>query len=161
MNKKTIYALAGGTYRNFNEEIIKVEKGFADPELHTLIDGKYKEYKVKDVVGVDEFTKKVIYEFKLPEVKIIEMKFEDGIKLTTLELEKLVCAFPKIHEEEGPAKNGEVAVLTVVEVNSEYYAVEWKKDATGLYEDIFEKDPYKVKVEEKEIVVTKKIITAL
>lgn len=160
--KKTIYFI---DKRNSKEEVLAEESGveFSDPKLHVLINGKYDEYEIVEVVEENEFTRKVKYDLKYDTYEIIEMKIKDGEDLGEYELRNLAYYFQSVYEEDGEDGRWTTSVTTVFEIDGNHYALEWGRALTEMQEDTFYEQPFKVKMEEveKTIVVKQTKITKI
>lgn len=160
-DKKTIYVRAYRDWGKYKEETIAVETGanFADPEKHC--ETKDEKYKVVKTEEIDDYTLKVFYDYKYTWEERIKMKLENGVKLEEDEIREMVFGLPEVYEEEGDEGRWERYMTTVVDLLGDHYAINWSRGLTESQDNYFYAQPYRVKVETKEVVVKKTIITAI
>lgn len=137
------------------EEEIAIEKevDFADPELH--VGDKYKVLRVEDV---NEYIKKVYYKDKYTPIEIMEMKLDKGESLTAGEISTLVHEFTEVYREEGEDRRWSRTITSVIDFKDTLYAVNWEHGLTEGQENEYYDQPYKVKLEEEEITITRTTI---
>lgn len=158
--KKTLYLKAENELHS--EKLMFTEEGeeFGDPEKH-LNDN----IELKKVEEVDKLTLKVYYDDvkKLTKEDVIQMKLEDldGDPLDEEEIEYMINNLTLLYEEKGDIGRWNQPVTTVVDLNGQAYAIEWLQGLTERQEDQYDSEPYKVKLEVKEIVVKKAFITKI
>lgn len=160
-DKKTLYVKEYRSWGETKEKELALEKGdnFADPELHV---GEGPEmYKVVKTEEVDKYTLKVFYDSKYDTEEKISMKLESGEKLDESEIAFMVHNLEKIHEEEGDEGRWDRQMSTVVKLEENLYAIDWSRGLTESQENVFSEQPYKVKVETKEVVVKTTVVTPL
>lgn len=160
-DKKTIYVRKYRSYGDNLEDVIATEEGeeFTNPELHLENDGK--EYKLVDTQEVDEYTLKVLYDYKYTWEERIAIKLNNGERISESEISTMVYELDEVYQEEGDEGRWERHMTTVVDLLGDHYAIDWSRGLTESQENGFHEQPYKVKVEEKEITVTKTIITPI
>lgn len=137
------------------EKELFVERGpeFADPELH--VEDKWKVDKVEDVNSAH---KKVYYVDKYTKYEIIEMKLQKGEELSENELSDIMMYFDEVYVEKGEDRRWSRSVVSVYKINGSLYALNWEEGLTEMQEHSYYEQPYKVELEEKEIVTVKTII---
>lgn len=158
--KKTIYVLEYYSW-GIKEIELAVETGeeFADPEKYC--DSFDEKYKVVKVEQIDDHTMKVFYDYKDTWEERIKAKLEAGEDLSEDEISSMVHELPQVHEEEGDEGRWERYMTTVVDLLGDYYAIDWSRGLTESQENSYYEQPYKVKVETKEVVVKKTFITPI
>lgn len=156
--KKTLYIKEYIRYGKTEEEMLFTEEHstFSDPELHTN-----DEYKVDRVEDVNSYTKKVFYENKYSRDELVQIKLESGEELTDEDIRFLNIYFDTVYEEEGENRRWSQSMLTVVSVGENLYAIEWEKGLTEMQEDSYYGQPYKVKLEEEEVVIKRTNVVKL
>lgn len=87
-----------------------------------------------------------------------EEKLTQGYELHQDEIRELVYTMPRIHQEEGEDGRWHRAMVTVIDVNGQAYAVHWDKALTEHQQDQAFEQPKKVEVKEKEVTIIKKEI---
>lgn len=160
-NKKTVYVKEHSYWGNTTEEEIAVETGesFADPEKHC--EGEETSYKVLKTEQVDEYTLKVFYDYKYTWEERMSMKLKAGQNLTEDEVRTMVFELEQVYEEEGDEGRWERYMTTVVDLLGDHYAIDWSRGLTESQENSFYEQPYRAKVEKKEVIITKTYITAI
>lgn len=150
--KTTKYIREYKCWGETKEEELFVEKGvdFTDPELYCK-----DEYKVIKVEDVSSIVKKIYYDYKYEWDVRMAMKLKDGSMLSESEINNLKDNFDEIYREEGRDRRWSRAILSVIDVNDELYAIEWDQGLTENQEDTFYNQPYPVTLETEEVVVTK------
>lgn len=157
--KKTLYVMETKSWGDVKEEVLFEEedwKRFRKPDLHV---GEI--YKVERVEDVDEYTRKVYYENKYTEGELIKMKLEKGERLNEHEILDLMMWYPIVYEEEGEDRRWSRSVLSVIDVDGVKYAVDWDKGLTENQENSYYGQPYKVKLVEEEITITKTSVVSI
>ena len=159
-DKKTIY-IVGMKNWGKGENVIATEEGanFTNPELH--INHNDQQYKVDRIEQVDEYTLKVFYDYKYTWEERIAIKLKEGKNLSGDEIRTMVYELPEIYEEEGDEGRWERYMTTVVDLLGKHYAIDWSRGLTESQDNSFFEQPYLVKVETKEVVVKKTIITKI
>lgn len=155
--KKTIYVKEDGWVKS-KEVILFTEESsdFQDPELHVGDN-----WKVDKVVNVNTIERKVYYVDKYTEKEKIQMKLENGEELSKSEMKNMDNYFREVYREEGESRRWSKSVLSVFEVGDKKYALNWDEGLTENNENEYWEQPYLVKLEEKEIVVKKTIVTPI
>ena len=156
--KKTIYVKVENNWRESKEVILFTEENsdFQEPELH--VGDNWKIDKVEDVSTIE---RKVYYVDKYTEEEKIQMKLESGEKLSNSEMENMDRYFSEVYREEGESRRWYKSVLSVFEVGGKKYALNWDEGLTESHENEYWEQPYLVKLEEKEVVITKTIVTPI
>lgn len=98
---------------------------------------------------------------KLEIEKSIEEKLEDGDYLTEDEIKYLCWEYPCIYEEEGDSGRWSTFMITVVDVNGKFYAINWQRGLTEYQENIYDNQPYECEIIKKEVTVTKTVINKI
>lgn len=152
--KTTQYVMEHKSWGKDKEEILFTEKGanFADPELHCK-----DEYKVVKVTPINEFDKKVYYDYKYTWEERMLKKLENGEELSESEISNLTFELPIEYEEEGDNRRWSKSRLTVVDLLGNLYAIDWDEGLTENQENEFYNQPYKVRLEQEEIIVKETI----
>lgn len=160
-DKKTIYVREYRSWGETKDKEIATEVGesFANPEKHCEThDDKYKVVRTEQV---DDYTLKVVYDYKYTWEEQIKIKLESGANLTKGEISSMVYNLDEIYEEEGDEGRWVRYMTTVVDLLGDHYAIDWSRGLTESQEDCFYEQPYKAKVEEKEITIIRKYIVAV
>ena len=156
--KKTIYVKVENNWGESEEVILLTEESpdFQDPELH--VGDNWKVDKVEDVNAIE---RKVYYVDKYTEEEKMQMKLENGEELSERELKYMDIYFSEVYREEGESGRWTKDVLSVFEVGDKKYALNWKEGLTEFQENEYWEQPYLVKLEEKEVVIKKTIVTPI
>lgn len=156
--KKTIYVKVENNWYESKEVILFTEENsdFQDPELH--VGDNWKVDKVEDVNAIE---RKVYYVDKYTEEEKIQMKLESGEKLSEREMRNMDMYFSEVYREEGESRRWSKSILSVFEVGDKKYALNWEEGLTESQENEYWEQPYLVKLEEKEVVITKTIVTPI
>lgn len=160
-DKKTIYVQEYRSWGETKDKEIAVETGasFADPEKYCeTYDDKYKVVKTEEV---DQYTLRVVYDYKYTWEERTALKLKEKIKLSEDEISTMVYELEKVYEEEGDEGRWERQMTTVVDLLGVQYAIDWSRGLTESQENSFYEQPYQVKVETKEVIVKKTIITPI
>lgn len=160
-DKKTLYVREYRSWGKTEEEEIAIEIGdsFADPEKHC--ESGDEKYKVVKTEKVDDYTLKVFYDYKYTWEERIAMKLKKGETLAEDEIESMVHNLDEIYEEEGEEGRWDRQMTTVVDLLGDHYAVDWSRGLTESQENSFFEQPYRVKVETKEVMVKQTHIVPL
>ena len=155
--KRTEYVMEEeGILGNPNKEtILFTETGseFTDPELHC--EDEYKMVKVEDVNSI---TKKVYYDYKYTWEERLARKLKEGNTLSESDINDILWSFPQVYEEEGEEGRWTKAMLTVIDVKGDLYAIQWEKGLTEAQPNGFYTQPYLVELKEEKVTITKTIV---
>lgn len=157
-NKKiTEYVLLEKSWSRGEYRVLFIEEGseFSDPNLH-LDDGD--KYKLVEVVDINEQKRKVVYEHRFTTYEIAVMKLKEGKELSESEIEAIFWVSPEVFEQSGESRRWSKSVTTVVDIDGQMYAIDWEKGLTENQEDSFMAQPYKVRLEEEEVIITETVI---
>jgi len=158
--KKTIYVLEYYFWGKKETELaVETGKEFADPEKYC--DSLDEKYKVVKVEQIDDYTMKVFYDYKDTWEERIKKKLEAGEDLSENEIRSMVHELPEVYEEEGDEGRWERYMTTVVDLLGDHYAIDWSRGLTESQENSYYEQPYRVKVEQKEITITKTVIVPI
>lgn len=159
--KKTIFVRLYKDWGTVKEQELFVDTGSEFSSEDKYCENGSESYKVVEVEKINDFQMKVIYDYKYSWEERLKMKLEAGEKLSEKEIRDMTYNLEEIHEEEGEDGRWERPVTTVVDLLGDHYAINWMKGLTESQENSFYEQPYKVKVESKEVTITQVFITPI
>lgn len=150
--KTTLYIFIENYWGNKKEkELFKVNgANFADPELYCE-----DEYKVVEIIDETPILRKIVYDYKYTWSERIKKKLDNGEELSESDIKAMTYELDEVHRKEGHDRRWSRSVTSVVELEGKLYAIDWEEGLTENQENEFYNQPYPVKLETEEIVVTK------
>lgn len=154
--KKTTCYFYSGRYYNKDPKFKEKSYKFTDDDLH--INDFEEEVVVKEVKYPEENVKHVYYEDKYDDYEKAVIKLKEGKELKDYEIEALVWCSEVVYQEEGELDRWTREVSSIIKIEDDLWCVNWSEGLTEMQENIFWQQPFKVKLEEKEVVIKKTMI---